>query len=173
MGRNTGQKSTIIYPDKIETVDQEHVKLLTDSLFPALLNMIPSRTDVVEIGCGCGFLSTILPDYCSYTGYESDPIKVMIAKSLNRNVINAYIPRYALNKLHGTVIIMEPWKVWEPLAQLDALLNLSNAWHAKHYIFNYHLSVPNPYGLTKLFNVVKTHKYSLFGNNFVLSEVLA
>ena len=173
MGRNTGQENTIIYPDKIETVDQfkEHAELLNTLLLPALSDMIPTGTDVTEVGCSYGFLSEVLPNR-SYIGYESDPIKVMMAKSFsNGQYVNAYIPRYSLNILHDVVIVMEPWQVCEPYAQLDTLLNLSNAWHAKRYIFNYHLLTPNPYGLTKLFNVVNEYNYSLFGNNFILSEV--
>jgi hypothetical protein len=172
MGRNTGQENKIIYPDTIKTVSQfeEHTKLLNDLLSPTLSEMIPTRMDVIEVSYG--FLSDILPD-CSYIGYESDPAKVMMARLLNKDheYVNAYIPRYSINKHHDTVIIMEPWRVCQPYAQLDTLLNLSNAWHAKRYIFNYHLSVPNRYGLTKLFNVVKTYNYSFLGNDFVLSEV--
>lgn len=175
MGRNTGQENTIIYLDHIETVAQfkEHTKLLSDLLLPTLSEMLPIGADVVEVGCSYGFLSDVLPE-CSYIGYESDPAKVRMAGLLNKDheYVNAYIPRYAINKLHNTVIIMEPWRVCEPYAQVDTLLNLSNAWRAKRYIFNYHLAVPNPYGLTKLFNVVKTYNYSFLGNDFVLSEVV-
>lgn len=175
MGRNTGQENKIIYLDCIETAEQfkRHTGLLSDLLLPILSEMITIGTDTVEVGCSYGFLSGILPE-CSYVGYESDPTKVMIAKLLNKDheYVNAYIPRYSTNKHHDTVIIMEPWRVCQPYAQLDTLLNLSNAWHAKRYIFNYHLSVPNQYGLTKLFNVVRTHNYSLLGNDFILSEVI-
>ena len=174
MGGNTCQENTIIYPDKIETIDQfkEQVEIFNTLLLPALSGMIPLRTSIAEVGCSYGFLSEVLPDR-SYIGYESDPIKVMMAKSFSSGsqYVNAYIPRYSLSILYDVVIVMEPWRVCEPYAQLDALLNLSNAWHAKRYIFNYHLPVPNPYGLTKLFNVVNEYNYSLFGNNFILSEV--
>lgn len=173
MGGNTRQENTIIYPDKIETIDQfkERVEVFNTLLLPTLSGMIPPRTSIAEVGCSYGFLSEVLPDH-SYIGYESDPVKVMMAKSFgNGQYVNAYIPRYSLSILHDVVIVMEPWRVCKPYAQLDTLLNLSNAWHAKRYILNYHLSVPNLYGLTKLFNVVKEYNYSLFGNNFILSEV--
>lgn len=180
----------------MELVSQKHdnrryvfegEKLATRPEYSLIVDMIPSTSKVIDLGCGEGTLGYYLlhEKKCHVTGVEISPSGVEIAKKRGLDAycasIDQGLPNFRNNEFDVAVcnatmqMVMFPERLLEEMKRIsrEQIISFPNFGSYKnriHFLFKGRMPTPMLYGY-KWYNTGHIHQFSLLDLKALLAEL--